>query len=102
MKYKSTRGGGSHEYYTFEEALLRGYAPDGGLFVPTSLPTIAAECLRSWSSLPYPELAYNVLVSSTSTRASSYFGPFLHLIIHHISSLILSVVAYVHIAVGNQ
>lgn len=36
MTYKSTRGKLSG--HTFEETLLSGYAPDGGLFVPTQLP----------------------------------------------------------------
>jgi threonine synthase len=67
MKYKSTRNSGSQEF-TFEEALLRGYAPDGGLFVPISLPAIKAECLRSWSKLTYPELAYTVLVGAIMMR----------------------------------
>lgn len=67
MKYKSTRNSGSQEF-TFEEALLRGYAPDGGLFVPISLPVINEECLRSWSKLTYPELAYSVLVGTIILR----------------------------------
>jgi threonine synthase len=62
MKYKSTRGGGGE--YTFEEALFAGYAPDGGLFVPVSLPCITAnEHLIPWSTLTFAELAYSVIVS---------------------------------------
>eukprot|EP00578_Thalassiosira_sp_NH16_P003590 CAMPEP_0181133658 /NCGR_PEP_ID=MMETSP1071-20121207/31643_1 /TAXON_ID=35127 /ORGANISM="Thalassiosira sp., Strain NH16" /LENGTH=113 /DNA_ID=CAMNT_0023220067 /DNA_START=534 /DNA_END=871 /DNA_ORIENTATION=+ len=63
MKYKSTRRDvGSQEEYTFEQALFSGYAPDGGLFVPNSLPSITAEeHLIPWSELAFPELAYNVI-----------------------------------------
>lgn len=63
MKYKSTRDNSSKEY-TFEQALFSGYAPDGGLFVPESLPSITTDDLVNWSTLSYPELVYVVLVSS--------------------------------------
>eukprot|EP00584_Thalassiosira_punctigera_P007741 CAMPEP_0172530904 /NCGR_PEP_ID=MMETSP1067-20121228/4506_1 /TAXON_ID=265564 ORGANISM="Thalassiosira punctigera, Strain Tpunct2005C2" /NCGR_SAMPLE_ID=MMETSP1067 /ASSEMBLY_ACC=CAM_ASM_000444 /LENGTH=456 /DNA_ID=CAMNT_0013315209 /DNA_START=17 /DNA_END=1384 /DNA_ORIENTATION=+ len=60
MKYKSTRDGTRE--YSFEEALFSGYAPDGGLFVPTTLPTIKAEeHLIPWSKLTFSQLAYYVL-----------------------------------------
>ena len=36
MKYLSTRGG--DERLTFEEAVLQGLAPNGGLYVPESIP----------------------------------------------------------------
>ena len=62
MKYKSTRDSSSKEY-TFEQALFSGYAPDGGLFVPSSLPSITVDDLVKWSTLSYPELVYVVLVS---------------------------------------
>ena len=37
MEYKSTRGGIG---VSFQDALLKGLAPDGGLYVPTSIPRI--------------------------------------------------------------
>lgn len=62
MRYRSTRGDESEDY-SFEQALFSGYAPDGGLFVPASLPTLtAAEHLIPWSKLTFPELCYEVLV----------------------------------------
>jgi threonine synthase len=63
MKYVSTRRFASavHEGVTFEDAILQGYAPDGGLFVPQTLPTITAEELQSWSSLSYAQLTFQVL-----------------------------------------
>ena len=38
MRYTSTRD--ATRFYTFEEALFSGYAPDGGLFVPEVLPDV--------------------------------------------------------------
>lgn len=68
QRYKSTRGGTSSQDYSFEEALFSGYAPDGGLFVPVSLPSIVngkKEQFSLWSKMTFPELAYDVLVSNT-------------------------------------
>ncbi|NKB32173.1 MAG: threonine synthase [Pseudomonadales bacterium] len=59
MKYLSTRGGCSPQ--NFEEVLLTGLAPDGGLYVPENLPTISAEQMESWKSLSYPELALAII-----------------------------------------
>ncbi len=57
MKYRSTR---SNETVTAEEALVKGLAGDGGLYVPEALPTAflqASELLH----LSYEELAAYVL-----------------------------------------
>lgn len=59
MKYKSTRS--SSISCSFEEAICSGYAPDGGLFVPSMLPKIDSQMLENWSSLTYPDLAWNVM-----------------------------------------
>lgn len=59
MKYVSTRGG--MQAQQFQEVLLEGLAPDGGLAVPESIPTIDAQTLESWRALSYPELAAKVL-----------------------------------------
>ncbi|ELU10365.1 hypothetical protein CAPTEDRAFT_214525, partial [Capitella teleta] len=58
MKYQSTRGrfGG----LSFEEALLSGYTPDGGILVPETVPQISKETLQSWKSLKYPDLVKNI------------------------------------------
>jgi threonine synthase len=45
----------------FFEALLRGLAPDGGLYLPTSLPPIDPRVLASWRGLPTSEIAVRVL-----------------------------------------
>ena len=59
MKYTSTRD--SSVLVSFEEALCSGYAPDGGLFVPATLPKVDAETLEAWGKLSFPELSYELL-----------------------------------------
>ena len=59
MKYISTRGGG--EPQNFEQVLLTGLAPDGGLYVPEKLPQFSNELIASWSGLPYNELALEII-----------------------------------------
>ncbi|MCX6254767.1 MAG: threonine synthase [Bacteroidia bacterium] len=46
---------------TFREALLRGLAPDGGLYLPVSFPLIATEELKSFSGKDYYEIAFMLL-----------------------------------------
>ena len=45
---------------TFSEALLKGIAPDGGLFMPTEIPQITIDELDSFSNMEYHEIAYHV------------------------------------------
>ncbi len=45
----------------FETAVLAGLAPDGGLYVPATLPQITDSQLRQWQNHGYPELAFEVL-----------------------------------------
>lgn len=59
MKYVSTRGGMQPQ--PFQDVLLEGLAPDGGLAMPERIPRVSLETLESWRSLSYPELAANVL-----------------------------------------
>ena len=42
---------------SFEEVLLAGLAPDGGLYVPAYLPELDAATLRDCAGLRYDELA---------------------------------------------
>lgn len=44
----------------FREALLKGLAPDGGLFMPTSIPNITKEELEEYGNMPYAEIAFNI------------------------------------------
>ncbi len=46
---------------SLEEAILSGYAPDGGLYVPESLPQLSAPQLQAWASLSYPRLVEELL-----------------------------------------
>lgn len=58
MRYVSTRG--QSESLDFEGVLLRGLAPDGGLYVPESLPHFSPEQLQAMAKMPYAELALEV------------------------------------------
>jgi len=59
VKYISTRGGG--EPLAFEDVLLTGLAPDGGLYVPQQLPCFSQSEIASWAALDYPTLAAKVM-----------------------------------------
>ncbi|GAA5856044.1 hypothetical protein JCM8547_002953 [Rhodosporidiobolus lusitaniae] len=64
MKYFSTRGG--DERLTFEEAVLRGLAPNGGLYIPEHLPALPENWEQDWSKLSFTELAlelYSLFIS---------------------------------------
>ena len=58
MLYKSTRGKG--EAVNSANAIVRGIAEDGGLFIPTSIPKINFDC-NALSKMNYRELAYFVM-----------------------------------------
>ncbi|KAJ1979041.1 threonine synthase [Dimargaris verticillata] len=58
MKYQSTRGGVSG--YTFEQAVLEGLAPDGGLFIPQSIPELPANWATEWRDLSFEALAVRI------------------------------------------
>ena len=55
MLYVSTRSDATP--LSFEETVLAGLAPDGGLYVPVSIPTVTANMLSSWSKLSFQGLA---------------------------------------------
>lgn len=59
MKYISTRGGVDPQ--SFEDVLLTGLAPDGGLFVPETLPQFSAEEIESFKTLSYADLALKIV-----------------------------------------
>lgn len=59
MKYISTRG--QSPALSFEDVILTGLAPDGGLYVPESLPTFTQEEISSWAGLSYEELAFTII-----------------------------------------
>lgn len=59
MKYISTRG--KAPALNFEDVLLTGLAPDGGLYVPETLPQFSREQIAAWSSLSYTDLAFEIV-----------------------------------------
>lgn len=59
LHYTSNKGGGAP--VDFETAILDGFAVDGGLYVPETLPQISPSELASWKGLHYVDLAFEVL-----------------------------------------
>jgi threonine synthase len=58
MRYYST----NHQSpdVPFREALLRGQAPDKGLYLPERIPALEKELIYSFINKPYPEIAFEV------------------------------------------
>jgi threonine synthase len=44
----------------FSQALLKGIAPDGGLFMPQRIPVIDPASLEKYSGFPYHEIAFDI------------------------------------------
>ncbi len=59
MKYVSTRG--SAPKLEFEDVLLQGLAQDGGLYVPETWPSIAADEIAGMQGLPYVDVAQKII-----------------------------------------
>lgn len=57
LMYKSTR---SNETATASQAILKGLASDGGLFVPTQIPKLSVS-VEELSKMTYQETAYAVM-----------------------------------------
>jgi len=58
MTYISTRG--QTPEMGFEQAVMTGLAPDGGLLVPTSLPDVR-DRLDYWSTLSYQDITFEIM-----------------------------------------
>lgn len=58
MKYLSTRG--ATPPLSFQDAVLTGLAPDGGLLLPEQIPNVASQ-LDDWRGLSFVELAKRVV-----------------------------------------
>ena len=58
MLYNSTRGG--ENGLRASEAILKGLASDGGLFMPEKLPVLT-KSLSELSTLSYQDLAYEIM-----------------------------------------
>jgi len=62
LRYISTRSApDTQPELGFEDVLLAGLAPDGGLYVPASWPVFTADEIRAMGRLSYPELAAAVM-----------------------------------------
>ncbi len=59
VRYISTRG--QVEPLTFSQAVMMGLATDGGLLLPESIPQVSEDQLRRWATLPFAELAVEVI-----------------------------------------
>ncbi|ORX62664.1 threonine synthase [Hesseltinella vesiculosa] len=59
MKYRSTRG--QVKDYSFEEAVMAGLSPDGGLFIPHHIPQLPVNWQSAWAKLSFQQLALEIL-----------------------------------------
>ncbi|TRM66854.1 threonine synthase [Schizophyllum amplum] len=59
MKYFSTRGG--KDLLSFEEAVLTGLAPDGGLYIPETIPSLPANWQEQWKDYSFIDLSAAIL-----------------------------------------
>ncbi len=58
MTYISTRG--QTKSLGFQDAVMTGLAPDGGLIIPAKIPEVSSR-LSYWSTLSYPDLAFELI-----------------------------------------
>lgn len=59
MKYISTRG--YEGKFTAQEAIIKGLAPDGGLFVPESIPVLTEDDIEQMKNMQFCEISARVL-----------------------------------------
>ena len=64
LYYKSTRN--SNLKVTASEAILKGLAPDGGLFVPSELPKLDVT-MSDLKGKTYQEIAYLVIINPAAS-----------------------------------
>ncbi|OJT10699.1 Threonine synthase [Trametes pubescens] len=75
MRYFSTRG--ADQFLSFEETVLAGLAPDGGLYIPEDVPTLPKNWQTAWKDYSFIDLSVEVLslyispeeISKTELRA---------------------------------
>ena len=80
MYYKSTRG--ISPSVTFQQALLSGFAPDGGLYLPETIPEFSREEIKSWAKFSYQDHLLCIIskfISSDEITADELKGTFLTL-----------------------
>ncbi len=68
MEYISTRN--TQKTFSFKDAFLRGLAPDGGLFIPNTIPLYTPQELEKLKDLSYEELATKIIFKFCSNEFS--------------------------------
>ena len=68
VQYVSTRG--DSQILSFDEVLLAGMAPDGGLYVPAQWPKMSGDEIRSLRGRPYHEVATHIMRPFVGGRVS--------------------------------
>jgi threonine synthase len=68
MRYVSTRGASPPQ--SFDEILLSGLAPDGGLYMPDHWPQISQAEIASFAGKPYADVAFAILKRFTADSFS--------------------------------
>jgi threonine synthase len=46
---------------SFEDAVLKGLAPDNGLFIPEAIPVLPVNWRHDWTALSFEDLAFEIL-----------------------------------------
>ena len=64
IHYISTRGGSPA--LSFEDTVLAGLAPDGGLYVPDAIPAFSMAEIAGLQAMSYPELAFAIISRFTA------------------------------------
>ncbi|KAI0712738.1 tryptophan synthase beta subunit-like PLP-dependent enzyme [Cerioporus squamosus] len=59
MKYLSTRG--ADQLLSFEQTVLAGLAPDGGLYIPEHIPALPSDWQTAWKDHSFVDLSVEVL-----------------------------------------
>jgi len=68
MRYVSTRGQTPPQ--SFDDVLLAGLAPDGGLFLPETWPQLSAVEIAGFANARYADVAFNILSRFTGNAFS--------------------------------
>ncbi|KZT65174.1 tryptophan synthase beta subunit-like PLP-dependent enzyme [Daedalea quercina L-15889] len=59
MRYFSTRG--AEKSLSFEETVLTGLAPDGGLYIPEHIPALPSDWQERWRDYSFQDLSVEIL-----------------------------------------
>ncbi|KAF7724241.1 threonine synthase [Apophysomyces ossiformis] len=59
LDYRSTRG--QAKDYSFEDAVMAGLSPDGGLFIPHSIPSLPTNWRKEWANYSFQDLSVAIL-----------------------------------------